>query len=263
VITGLGVIETITILVLVLLFFGSKELPYFIKKVAQLIAKMRRYSDKVRREMNEITRSIEQPAASGVESPQKKKNALRLRHKQLRKEMSESEREEKSHALWERLFASDFYTRASAIMAYISTGEEVETMTAIRTMLKENKRIIVPYCKTITRQLGLAEIHSVDSDLTPGAYGIQEPIESLRDNFFRSDLQLIICPGVAFDTYGGRIGRGEGYYDSFLNEIKGNVTVVGLAFDCQITAEAIPFDYHDVAMDRVVTESSVYPNEET
>ena len=62
---------------------------------------------------------------------------------------------------------------------------------------------------------------------------------------------------MAFDIYGGRLGNGKGYYDSFLKEIKGRIPLFGIAFDCQIRSENLPFDYHDVSMDQVITESGL------
>jgi 5-formyltetrahydrofolate cyclo-ligase len=83
------------------------------------------------------------------------------------------------------------------------------------------------------------------------------PAPLKRDNFFKSDIQLIVCPAVAFDRYGGRLGRGKGSYDRFLKEMKGRVPIYGIAFDCQImgSQDRLPFAYHDVVMDQVVTES--------
>jgi 5-formyltetrahydrofolate cyclo-ligase len=42
-----------------------------------------------------------------------------------------------------------------------------------------------------------------------------------------------------------------------LREFKERVPITGLAFDCQISKEHLPFDYHDIAMDQVITESGL------
>jgi 5-formyltetrahydrofolate cyclo-ligase len=61
---------------------------------------------------------------------------------------------------------------------------------------------------------------------------------------------LILVPGVAFDLHGGRLGRGKGYYDRLLKELRG--TTCGVAFDQQVV-EAIPVEPHDVRLDHVLT----------
>jgi 5-formyltetrahydrofolate cyclo-ligase len=124
-------------------------------------------------------------------------------------------------------------------------------------MLAQGKRVVVPYCRNVGNELGIAEIRSLEEDLAEGALGVPEPVERIRNNFFKSDLQLVICPAVAFDIYGARLGRGKGYYDVFLKELKGKVPLVGFGFDCQIQQENLPFEYHDIPMDQVITESGL------
>jgi 5-formyltetrahydrofolate cyclo-ligase len=80
-------------------------------------------------------------------------------------------------------------------------------------------------------------------------------LEHLKGNFLKSDLDLVLCPGVAFDTRGARLGRGKHYYDNFLSELKGKIPIVGLAFSCQISNTPLPCDpYSDIRMDEVITE---------
>lgn len=48
---GIGFTEILLILLLILVFFGSKELPGFIQKGARLLARIRKYGENVRREL--------------------------------------------------------------------------------------------------------------------------------------------------------------------------------------------------------------------
>jgi len=61
---------------------------------------------------------------------------------------------------------------------------------------------------------------------------------------------LILIPGIAFDLHGRRLGRGKGFYDRLLTEIRG--VKCGIAFDEQIV-EKIPVEPHDVRMDFILT----------
>lgn len=86
-----------------------------------------------------------------------------------------------------------------------------------------------------------------------GKYGLMEPrvypgMEGLRRGF-----DLVVVPGVAFDSMGRRLGRGHGYYDRFLADLSGSVVTVGLAFSRQLVPE-VPVDAWDVPVDAVVTE---------
>jgi 5-formyltetrahydrofolate cyclo-ligase len=120
----------------------------------------------------------------------------------------------------------------------------------------------LPYCKENPQELGIGEITDFEKDTALGVFGIPEPIERMRGNFFKSDLNLILCPAVAFDIYGARLGHGKGYYDMFLKEVRGRIPLFGLAFDCQIHRQNLPFDYHDVPMDQVITENGLLLSKE-
>jgi 5-formyltetrahydrofolate cyclo-ligase len=252
---GLDFSEILVILLLILLFFGSKELPYFFKKAAKFIGQIRMYTEKVKREFNEIAK-IDEPMPSYEQETVDKKNAIRQKHMEARKNIPEEFRVQKSAAIAEILKKDAAFVAAKSVMLYMATGMEVQTKHLIQDALALGKRVVLPYSKD-DMTLGIGEIKDVEADLVLGTLGVHEPKKELWDNFFRSDIQLVICPGVAFDIHGARLGRGKGYYDRFAKEIKGRVPLYGLAFDCQLISEndRIPFAYHDVVMDQVITES--------
>lgn len=257
-ISGLGFFEILVILIVVLMFFGSKELPHFIREGARMIAKLRRYSEKVRRELNEVTRVADVSDTIEDENDvNKRKERVRTAYLEKRKELSEEERKEKSSKIAELLYGTDEYKKARAVLMYASTRTEVQTYDSIRDMLSDGKRIVLPYCRPNSTEIGLAEIKNVPDDLQEGQYKMMEPKDELKDNFLKSDIQLAIIPGVTFDKNGGRLGRGKGCYDYFLKEIKTKVPLVGFSFQCQILDDDLPFDYHDVPMDLVITEEGV------
>lgn len=257
-ISGLGFFEILVILLMILMFFGSKELPHFIKEGARLIAKMRRYGDKVRRELNDITHLEEPVHVQNYENEiNTQKNKIRSVCKKKRDSLSENERKEKSARIVKYLFETDEFKKAGAVMIYASYRTEVQTVECINTMIQMGKRVILPFCRPQSNEMGIAEIKDFSKDVAPGQFNILEPHIELRDNFFKSDLQLIICPGVGFDKFGGRLGYGKGYYDYFLKEVKDKITSVGFAFQCQMLQESIPFDYHDIPVDIIITENGV------
>ena len=92
-----------------------------------------------------------------------------------------------------------------------------------------------------------------DQDLAPGRYNILEPISGER----ATNLDFIVCPGVAFTTDGKRLGQGGGYYDRILPRFP-QACSVGVAFDCQIVSD-LPTEIHDCRMKFVLTPSSAPP----
>jgi 5-formyltetrahydrofolate cyclo-ligase len=252
-----GMSELLVIGALVLLLFGPKELPQIFRQAARLFAKLKMYSDKIKRELDEAIK-LDEPNPAPYESESNiKKKALRATCVEARNSLSPEQQMEKSIAIWDLCKETDYYKKAQSVMIYISIGSEVATRLSIIEMLDTGKRVIVPYFRNVGSEIGIAEIKNLSDNIHDGALGIPEPIEQLRNNFFKSDLMLVICPAVAFDIYSGRLGRGKGCYDIFLKELKGRVPIMGFAYDCQIQQQNLPFDYHDIPMDQVITESGL------
>lgn len=253
--TGVGFSEIIVIFALVLIFFGSKEIPQFIRIVAKFLARIRYYTDQVKREIDTITQPITLPSENN--SIADRKNDLRKKYITIRKSLPDDDKIQFSDMIYQHLKTYSSFDHAKSIMIYVNMGSEVNTKNAITDMLQMGKRVLIPYSKDNEGELGIAEVHDIEKDLRIGNHGVLEVHPDLRKHFFKSDLQLIICPGVAFDINGGRLGRGKSYYDRFLKEFKGQVPLVGLAFDCQICQETFPFEYHDIPMDLIVTEKGI------
>ena len=65
----------------------------------------------------------------------------------------------------------------------------------------------------------------------------------------------LLIPGLAFDKYGYRLGRGGGYFDRFLKNY--NNKKVAIAFYNQIYKSALPREDHDEKVDIIVTEKGL------
>lgn len=65
-------------------------------------------------------------------------------------------------------------------------------------------------------------------------------------------------PGLGFDRHGHRLGRGKGYYDTYLQrglQQGGKPYTIALAFREQICPQ-VPVDNSDVSVDEVLYEDS-------
>ena len=68
------------------------------------------------------------------------------------------------------------------------------------------------------------------------------------------DIDMIVVPGIAFDRNRNRLGRGKGYYDRLLSDLK--ASAVGLCFDFQLK-DQIPVEPFDKKVDLVITEKEI------
>ncbi|MGR3622912.1 5-formyltetrahydrofolate cyclo-ligase [Pseudophaeobacter sp.] len=76
------------------------------------------------------------------------------------------------------------------------------------------------------------------------------------DDYFEPE--ILIVPLVAFDTEGGRLGYGGGFYDRTLELLRAKrpTLAIGFAFDAQ-EAEDLPLEGTDQPLDMMVTESRI------
>lgn len=173
----------------------------------------------------------------------------------LRKEIAE---EKKRYASGELLCMSEevfsvleitgVFHDAQNICIYNSMPDEVSTKEFINRWCGQKKFYlpVIENDRIVLRQL------KEDTNFIKSKIGVYEP---QGENFTDCEkLDLIIVPGVAFDRKGNRLGRGKGYYDGFLKQIK--ATKVGVCFDFQLKDD-IPHDERDIKMDMIVSENDL------
>ena len=90
-----------------------------------------------------------------------------------------------------------------------------------------------------------------DTELATSHYGIREPNPDLPV-VDPSEIDLFLCPGLAFDSGGGRLGRGRGYYDRTLACAKPTATKIGVGFPAQQVADTF-LQPHDIRMDEIIS----------
>ncbi len=185
-----------------------------------------------------------------------RKDAIRKTAHANRRE--QANKDEVSQVITDKVLSLAAYQSAGCIMWYVDVRDEVRTRHALPKAIASDKRIVVPFC--VDGELELFHLQSMD-ELEIGMYRILEPRQDLREVAAKrvqtKELDLVLVPGVGFDSSGGRTGHGKGYYDKLLQNARADAPLVALAFECQIFPE-IPMQSHDIYMDYVVTEANVY-----
>lgn len=134
------------------------------------------------------------------------------------------------------------------IFIYIAKDDEVDTKTIIKLLLSRAKRVVVPISNIQTNEIEISEIKDLVS-VHKGAYNIDEPKEKL--SIKKEDIDIFFVPGRVFDKKGNRRGRGKGYFDRFLSEIKGKQKIIGLCYTHQLKDKLKTNDW-DVPVDEVI-----------
>jgi 5-formyltetrahydrofolate cyclo-ligase len=118
------------------------------------------------------------------------------------------------------------------------------------------RRIVYP--KVVGDHLTFHAVANPRLDLAPGAFGILEPVPSLAE-VPAQEIDAFLCPGIAFDPRGGRLGRGRGFYDRLLAKARPHALKVGVCFPSQIVPDTF-MEPHDIPMDAVLTPNSELPD---
>lgn len=173
----------------------------------------------------------------------KSKSVLRKELKNKIQSLSSSERRALENAALSALGKNDLFLNAQTILSFWSLPDEIFTHN-FNEIWCEKKRILLPV--VIGDELELRQFEGVEK-MQKGAFGIMEPQGEAFTDFDSIDLAII--PGVGFSPQGARLGRGKGYYDRLLPNLR--CPKIGLALSCQI-AEEIPTDEWDISMDKVI-----------
>ena len=157
--------------------------------------------------------------------------------------------------------------KAKTVLAYFSVGREPGTLALINSLLKDGKRVCLPLCTDLDEEgrriEGTAAADSMEArliksfdDLVPGAYGIPEP-KTETQVVPPGKIDVIILPCVACDRQCRRLGHGAGYYDKYLSLVKRKCVTLALCYE-KLLADDLPAEEHDMPVDAVVTEETVY-----
>ena len=165
--------------------------------------------------------------------------------------------EARSLSIRERLMSIETFRyaqKSERLMSFVSMPSEVNTAP-----LFTGPSMIVPYCEAgeivPVRILSMNELEPAES------MKILEPKLRVWQNVTRQialeQISVVLVPGLAFDRFGNRLGRGRGHYDRFLHRLPASVLTIGLAFDGMM-CDQVPHGENDYPVMMVVTENGLF-----
>lgn len=182
------------------------------------------------------------------------KKELRQRLRKALADVPPEELRTKSLRACHRLFEQPEYMKAEVIMVFLALATEVDTTPLVLRAWQDRKRVLAPKVSWNQRRMLPLEIRSLTDDLTVAAMGIREPITGIP--FPIPEIDLVIVPGVAFDEFGNRLGRGRGFYDRFLAHPEFKGIACALAIETQVTT-TVPAGPLDRQVNMLVTDEQV------
>lgn len=160
---------------------------------------------------------------------------------------------------------------ATSIAAFVGVRREPDTTALLSAALREGKSLWLP--RVLDGRGGHSELAAITdlSQLAPAGFGLREPIRSpdqpiLPTVTHTAPLDLLLIPGLAFDTAGARLGFGVGHYDRLLHPLldppadpSHTPTLIGVCFASFLhhSPSTIPTQPHDVPMHAVATDEGI------
>ncbi|MWB93548.1 5-formyltetrahydrofolate cyclo-ligase [Flavobacterium sp. GA093] len=185
----------------------------------------------------------------------KNKKDLRLQYKNLRKELTLDDLEEKSLAIantilnlpiWEKTYFHVFLP--------IEEQKEVNTEYILHLLSGKDKEIVIS--KSDFESRGMTHFLLTDNTkIKKNEYNIPEPVNGLPVP--SQTIDVVFVPLLAFDILGNRVGYGKGFYDKFLAECKPETIKIGLSF-FEAESEIEDVFELDIKLDYCVTPERIY-----
>lgn len=157
---------------------------------------------------------------------------------------------EKSRQATSHLIFHSLWKESQTILLYVALSWELETKFLIQHAWEIGKTIVLP--QVSGEHLLLHKVAS-EQELKLGSFNIHEPDGSVCEQILLKEIDLMIVPGMAFDSTGRRLGKGKGYYDRLLAAPERRARAGGLFFSEQEVPLLLHED-HDVELDFIVTE---------
>lgn len=183
------------------------------------------------------------------------KKELRLKYKSLRQKLTETDKEEMSLAIANKLLSLPVWGKNYFhVFLPIVEHHEIDTELILHLLSGKDKNILVSKADFKTRNM----THYLLTDNTKikkNGFNIPEPVDGIEVPSHK--IEVVFVPLLAYDKKGHRVGYGKGFYDKFLSECQPDVIKIGLSF-FEPEEQIIDVFESDIQLDYCVTPEQVY-----
>ncbi|KAA9301870.1 MULTISPECIES: 5-formyltetrahydrofolate cyclo-ligase [Aerococcus] len=180
------------------------------------------------------------------------KKELRQRIKAKRQELSPDYYQSASQSITERLLKTEAYHDAQCIFTFLTMPREFDTEGLIRQAWQDGKTIVVPRVERMG-EMSLRRYDQGDA-LILSSLNIEEPSPEAEIVPIEA-IDWVTLPCMTCNPKGERLGYGGGFYDRFLAQYQGKVT---LPYFEKLMVDEIPMAPHDHLVPHIVTEAAEY-----
>jgi len=177
------------------------------------------------------------------------KSDLRRKIRAALEKISPAVRTALSAQIRDRLKEQAVWKNAGSVLFFAPRPDELDLWPLLEEALAGGKIAALPRFNPAGKNYVAGRVQNLRSEIAPGEFGIREPAARCPE-IPLSRFDLILVPGVAFDWHGHRLGRGKGFYDRLLANVRG--VKCGITFDEQMVND-VPVGPSDVRMNFIMT----------
>lgn len=194
---------------------------------------------------------------SGSLQVQEQKAALRRELRARLRQLSSETMADGSARMREALARLPLWVHARGVLCYHPLPGEPDLVLLLAASAAESEKRLFALPRFLPDEGVYApfRVRRFPQDLVRGRFGVMEPGPDCP-KLDANQLDLALVPGIGFSLSGGRLGRGEGYYDRLLAGFAG--FKCGLAFDCQVLRD-LPAEPHDIRLNGILTPTRWHP----
>jgi 5-formyltetrahydrofolate cyclo-ligase len=191
---------------------------------------------------------------AGVSEVEAQKVALRDQLLTARRRHPLADAREDAEAIAAHLLRTPEVRRAATVAIYISLSNEPGTGPLVEQLHELGRRLILPVLLP-DNDLDWA-VYQGPQSLVPASRGLLEPLGPRLGPEAIATADVVLCPGLAVDGRGRRLGRGGGSYDRALARVPVGTFVCTLLYDGELL-DHVPAEDHDRPVTAVVTPSGL------
>ncbi|MGH3363897.1 MAG: 5-formyltetrahydrofolate cyclo-ligase [Nocardioidaceae bacterium] len=191
---------------------------------------------------------------AGVSEVEAQKVALRDQLLTARRRHPLAAAREDAEAIAAHLLRTPEVRRAATVAIYISLSNEPGTGPLVEQLHELGRRLILPVLLP-DNDLDWA-VYKGPQSLAPASRGLLEPLGPRLGPEAVATADVVLCPGLAVDGRGRRLGRGGGSYDRALARVPVGTFVCTLLYDGELL-DLVPAEDHDRPVTAAVTPSGL------